>query len=59
MINLEPYGEGCHEFHKTVISKKYRKKSDPEYKERLNALSDQIEEIFEQYVCIEFKNDKR
>ncbi|MDW3210288.1 MAG: HNH endonuclease [Reichenbachiella sp.] len=49
MINLEPYGEDCHEFHKTVVSKKYSKKSDPEYKERLNALDGQIEEVFEQY----------
>ena len=50
MINLKPYDKDCLDFHKTVVSKKNKKKDDPNYKERLEALSEELEEPFKNYL---------
>lgn len=50
MINLEPYQDNTFEFFQEVVSRKYNTKGDPGYKDRLEALEDRIETLFNGYL---------
>lgn len=50
MINLTPYSEDCFEFFKDVASRKYNTRRDSTYKDRLAALEDRIEVLFQEYL---------
>lgn len=56
MINLKAYDNDSFEYHKTVVSKKQKKKNDVDYKKRLEDLYPTIEILFKNY-SEHIKND--
>jgi hypothetical protein len=57
MINLIPYDGDCVDYHKAVVAKKNRRASDPTYKERLEALDDEIQRLFQRYSDLVSEDD--
>jgi len=56
MKNLKPYIDDCFEYHSYVVSKKNKRKDDPDYKERLSQLDPEIKKQFEKYAELIAKN---
>jgi len=49
MINLKQYDDDCFEYHKSVVYRKSNRKNDVTYKNRLEALHNEVETLFKRY----------